>query len=105
MFFPWISVFILVLLDSFALAPSLLQVNLMESIFNYYALHIVYPSLNGKNSCYSLPMQKLNSTLSVGFMVHSFIQQGEPLFCGGWGVSDARSLPSWSSHVVGKADM
>ena len=73
MFFPWISLFILVLFDSFALAPSLLQVTLMKSIFNYYALHIVYTSLNGKNSCYSLRMQKLNSTLSVGFMVHSFI--------------------------------
>lgn len=58
MFFPWIAGFFLVLLGSFALAPSLLQVNLMESIFNYYALHTVYPSLNGKNSCYSLPRAK-----------------------------------------------
>ncbi|KAJ8776095.1 hypothetical protein J1605_015821 [Eschrichtius robustus] len=45
-------VFIHVLLDSFALAPPLLQMNLMESIHNYYALHIIYPSLDGKNSCY-----------------------------------------------------
>ena len=45
-------VFIHVLLDSFALAPPLLQMNLRESIHNYYALHIIYPSLDGKNSCY-----------------------------------------------------
>lgn len=47
------------------------------------------PLSMSKNSCYSLPMQKLNSSLSVGLMVHEFIQQGEPLFCGGWGISNA----------------
>ena len=39
------------------------------------------------------------------WFIHSFIQKGEPLFCGGWGISDAWSLPSWNSHVFGKADM
>ncbi|XP_015420000.1 PREDICTED: lipopolysaccharide-binding protein [Myotis davidii] len=28
------------------------DVQLLESIFNYYASYIIYPSLNGKNSCY-----------------------------------------------------
>lgn len=39
------------LFDLFALAPPVLQVELMDTIFNYYAFNTIYPSLNGKNSC------------------------------------------------------
>ncbi|XP_038288846.1 lipopolysaccharide-binding protein-like isoform X1 [Canis lupus familiaris] len=31
---------------------NFIDVELMEVILNYYALHTIYPSLNGKNSCY-----------------------------------------------------
>lgn len=45
MFFSWTHLILL-------LWPLLFQVQLLESIFNYYASYIIYPSLNGKNSCY-----------------------------------------------------
>ena len=43
----------------FALAPPLLQVQSMETILNYYAFHILYPSLNGKKSCCCWPRATL----------------------------------------------
>lgn len=48
------------------------------------------------------PMQKLNSPLSVGLMVHEFIQQGEPLFCGGWGLAMHDLCPRGVHTLLGR---
>ncbi|MXQ86747.1 hypothetical protein E5288_WYG013115 [Bos mutus] len=47
------------------------NVNLMESIFNYYALHIVYPSLNAKlEEGIPLPLPRDTYLNSLEFQIH-----------------------------------
>ena len=93
-------VFIHILFDPFALAPPLFQVQSMESILNYYATHIIYPSLNGKQSCYWLPHANLAAWLSDLQFTHSTNWACLPSWLG---TGNLWSLPSWSSHFVGKA--
>ncbi|ELR56193.1 Lipopolysaccharide-binding protein [Bos mutus] len=50
---------------------SFFNVNLMESIFNYYALHIVYPSLNAKlEEGIPLPLPRDTYLNSLEFQIH-----------------------------------
>lgn len=72
------------------------QVDLMEAILNYYALHTLYPSLNGKPSCFRANVEFCPFCRSQGSV-------GLPL--NRLSPSSSGTPRSWSSRFVGKADV